>query len=165
VRSTGDSAIEARCQHAGQSVRSASRFVALPLRFFGGAPNYRAIPAPSSPEVIGPHCPQPRDSMRRRPPEATGEPSGCGLARSLIRGLCPKKPEEVDAGREETASRVEEDTMEQDKGDKGGEQKGKVTFKKWWRDARPTKTVVFWSWIGSVVLTIRIGENRFVEAK
>jgi len=55
--------------------------------------------------------------------------------------------------------------MEQDKGDKGGEQKGKVTFKKWWRDARPTKTVVFWSWIGSVVLTIRIGENRFVEAK
>jgi hypothetical protein len=41
----------------------------------------------------------------------------------------------------------------------------KVTFKEWWRDARPTKTVVFWSWIGSVVLTIRIGENRFVEAK
>jgi hypothetical protein len=43
------------------------------------------------------------------------------------------------------ASRVEEDTMEQDKGYKGGEQKGKITFKEWWRDARPTKTVVFWS--------------------
>jgi len=63
------------------------------------------------------------------------------------------------------ASRVEEDTVEQDKGYKGGEQKGKVTFKEWWRDARPTKTVVFWSWIGSVVLTLRIGENRLVEAK
>ena len=47
--------------------------------------------------------------------------------------------------------------MEQDKGYRGSEQKGKVSFKEWWRDARPTKTVVFWSWIGSVVLTMIIG--------
>ena len=47
--------------------------------------------------------------------------------------------------------------MEQDKGDKGGEQKRKVSFKEWWREARPTKTAVFWSWVGSVVLTMIIG--------
>jgi hypothetical protein len=47
--------------------------------------------------------------------------------------------------------------MEQDKGDKGGAQNRKVSFKEWWRDARPTKTVVFWSWMGSVVLTMIIG--------
>ena len=47
--------------------------------------------------------------------------------------------------------------MEQDKGDKGAAQNRKVSFKEWWRDARPTKTVVFWSWIGSVVLTMIIG--------
>jgi len=49
--------------------------------------------------------------MRRRPPEATGAPSGCGLASSLNRGLCSEKPAEVDAGLEETASRTEEETM------------------------------------------------------
>jgi hypothetical protein len=37
------------------------------------------------------------------------------------------------------------------------EQKKKVSFRKWWREARPTKTVVFWSWVGSVVLTMIIG--------
>jgi len=50
--------------------------------------------------------------------------------------------------------------MEQDKGDKGnrgGEQKRKVSFKEWWGDARPTKTAVFWSWIASIVLTMIIG--------
>ena len=165
MRSSGDSAIEARCQHTGQSVRSASRFVALPLRFFGGAPIYRAIPAPTAYEARGQHRPQPRDSMRRRSPEATGAPRGYGLACSVKRRLRSEKAAEVDAGLEGTASRTEEDTMEQDKGYRGAEQKGKVSFKEWWRDARPTKTVVFWSWIGSVVLTIRIGENRFVEAK
>ena len=37
------------------------------------------------------------------------------------------------------------------------EQKKKVSFKKWWQEARPTKTVVFWSWVASVVLTMIIG--------
>ena len=37
------------------------------------------------------------------------------------------------------------------------EQKGKVSFSHWWRDVRPTKTAVFWSWVGSVVLTMIIG--------
>ena len=37
------------------------------------------------------------------------------------------------------------------------EQKKKVSFRKWWQEARPTKTVVFWSWIASVILTMIIG--------
>ena len=37
------------------------------------------------------------------------------------------------------------------------EQKKKVSLRKWWREARPTKTVVFWSWVASVVLTMIIG--------
>jgi hypothetical protein len=37
------------------------------------------------------------------------------------------------------------------------EQKKKTSFRKWWREARPTKTVVFWSWVASVVLTMIIG--------
>ena len=44
--------------------------------------------------------------------------------------------------------------MEQDKGD---QQKKKVSFGQWWDEARPTKTAVFWSWVGSVVLTMIIG--------
>lgn len=44
--------------------------------------------------------------------------------------------------------------MEQDKGE---EPKRKVSFKEWWSEARPTKTAVFWSWVGSVVLTMIIG--------
>ena len=47
--------------------------------------------------------------------------------------------------------------MEQDKGDRGAERNRTVSFRERWRDARPTKTVVFWSWIGSVVLTMIIG--------
>jgi hypothetical protein len=50
--------------------------------------------------------------------------------------------------------------MEQDRGDRGGkgvEQKGKVSFNQWWRDVRPTKTAVFWSWVASIVLTMIIG--------
>lgn len=47
--------------------------------------------------------------------------------------------------------------MEQDKGYRGVEQKRKVSFGDWWREARPTKTAVFWSWVGSVVLTMIIG--------
>ncbi len=47
--------------------------------------------------------------------------------------------------------------MEQDKGDRGVEQKRKVNFRQWWDEARPTKTAVFWSWVGSVVLTMIIG--------
>ena len=37
------------------------------------------------------------------------------------------------------------------------EQKKKVSFKKWWKEARPTKTAVFWSWIASIALTMIIG--------
>ena len=47
--------------------------------------------------------------------------------------------------------------MEQDKGDRGVEQKQKVSVRQRWDEARPTKTVVFWSWLGSVVLTMIIG--------
>ncbi|MGD0264421.1 MAG: hypothetical protein ABSD47_05600 [Candidatus Methylomirabilota bacterium] len=47
--------------------------------------------------------------------------------------------------------------MEQDKGDRGVEKKQKVSFRQRWDEARPTKTVVFWSWVGSVVLTMIIG--------
>jgi len=66
-------------------------------------------------------------------------------------------PEEFDAGVEETLSRTEEKTMEQDKGYKGADQKRKVSLKEWWSEARPTKTAVFWSWVGSVILTMIIG--------
>ena len=44
--------------------------------------------------------------------------------------------------------------MEQDK---GYQQKKKASFGQWWSEARPTKTAVFWSWVGSVVLTMIIG--------
>jgi hypothetical protein len=37
------------------------------------------------------------------------------------------------------------------------EQKKKVSLRKWWSEARPTKTAVFWSWVGSIVLTMIIG--------
>lgn len=37
------------------------------------------------------------------------------------------------------------------------EPKKKVSFRKWWQEARPTKTVVFWSWVGSIILTMIIG--------
>jgi hypothetical protein len=37
------------------------------------------------------------------------------------------------------------------------EQKKKLSFKKWWSQARPTKTAVFWSWIASIALTMIIG--------
>jgi hypothetical protein len=37
------------------------------------------------------------------------------------------------------------------------EQKKKPSIKKWWREARPTKTIVFWSWIAFVGLTILVG--------
>ena len=33
----------------------------------------------------------------------------------------------------------------------------KVSFREWWDEARPTKTIVFWSWVGSIVLTMIIG--------
>jgi hypothetical protein len=47
--------------------------------------------------------------------------------------------------------------MEQDKGHQGAEQKRKASLKERWNEARPTKTVVFWSWVGSVILTMIIG--------
>jgi hypothetical protein len=37
------------------------------------------------------------------------------------------------------------------------EQKKKVSFRKWWREARPSKTAVFWSCVASVVVTIVVG--------
>ena len=47
--------------------------------------------------------------------------------------------------------------MEQDKGGRGGEQARKLSLRQRWDEARPTKTIVFWSWVGSVVLTMIIG--------
>ena len=37
------------------------------------------------------------------------------------------------------------------------EQKKKVSLRKWWRNARPTKTAVFWSCVAAVVLTMIVG--------
>ena len=37
------------------------------------------------------------------------------------------------------------------------EQKKKTSLRKWWREARPTKTAVFWSLVASVVLTMIVG--------
>ena len=37
------------------------------------------------------------------------------------------------------------------------EQKKKFSLKKWWKEARPTKSAVFWSWVACVVLTMIIG--------
>ena len=37
------------------------------------------------------------------------------------------------------------------------ERKKKLSLKKWWSEARPTKTAVFWSWIASIILTMIIG--------
>jgi len=47
--------------------------------------------------------------------------------------------------------------MNQDRGDRGGEQKQKLSLRQRWDEARPTKTIVFWSWVASVVLTMIIG--------
>jgi len=47
--------------------------------------------------------------------------------------------------------------MDQDKGDRGGEQKRKKSMRQRWDESRPTKTGVFWSWVASVVLTMIIG--------
>ena len=33
----------------------------------------------------------------------------------------------------------------------------KVSFGQRWREARPTKTLVFWSWVASIILTMIIG--------
>jgi hypothetical protein len=46
--------------------------------------------------------------------------------------------------------------MEQDRGTEQHQQK-KVSFGQRWSEARPTKTLVFWSWVASVVLTMLIG--------
>jgi hypothetical protein len=37
------------------------------------------------------------------------------------------------------------------------QKKKKVSFGQWWEEARPTKTVVFWSWVASIILTMIIG--------
>jgi hypothetical protein len=47
--------------------------------------------------------------------------------------------------------------MNQDRGDRGGEQKQKLSLRQRWDETRPTKTIVFWSWVASVVLTMIIG--------
>ena len=35
--------------------------------------------------------------------------------------------------------------------------KEKVSFGQWWDKARPTKTLVFWSWVAVIILTLFIG--------
>ncbi len=47
--------------------------------------------------------------------------------------------------------------MDQDRGDRGGEPQRKLSLRQRWDEARPTKTIVFWSWVASVVLTMIIG--------
>lgn len=47
--------------------------------------------------------------------------------------------------------------MNQDRGDRGREPQPKLSLRQRWDEARPTKTIVFWSWVGSVVLTMIIG--------
>jgi len=47
--------------------------------------------------------------------------------------------------------------MNQDRGDRSGEQTPKLSLRQRWDEARPTKTLVFWSWVASVVLTMIIG--------
>lgn len=37
------------------------------------------------------------------------------------------------------------------------QKKKKVSFREWWEETRPTKTIVFWTWIASIVLTMIIG--------
>jgi len=158
--STGDSAIEARCQHAGQSVRSASRFVALPLRFFGGAPNYvRFRPSSPSDRAALPHHVIQCDGDLRRPRRA----EWMRLARSLIRGLCPKKPRRLMPVVRKPRHAWRRTPWNRIKGIKEGSRR-EGNFQKMVRDAADENgglLVVD----RLVVLTIRIGENRFVEAK
>lgn len=47
--------------------------------------------------------------------------------------------------------------MNQDRGDRGGEPQQRLSVRQRWDEARPTKTIVFWSWVASVVLTMIIG--------
>jgi len=47
--------------------------------------------------------------------------------------------------------------MEQDKGDQRVEQRGKVSVGQRWQDAQPTKTILFWSCMASVVVTMIVG--------
>ena len=47
--------------------------------------------------------------------------------------------------------------MNQDRGDRGAEENRKLSLRQRWDAARPTKTIVFWSWVASVVLTMIIG--------
>jgi hypothetical protein len=47
--------------------------------------------------------------------------------------------------------------MDQDRGDRGREPQEKLSLRQRWDEARPTKTIVFWSWVASVVLTMIIG--------
>jgi hypothetical protein len=48
--------------------------------------------------------------------------------------------------------------MEQDKVNRvTTADKPNESFGQWWSQARPTKTIVFWSWVGSIILTMVIG--------
>jgi hypothetical protein len=73
------------------------------------------------------------------------------------RRVCSEEPDEPHAGVEGNASLTEEKTMEQDSGDKRVEQQRKISVGQRWSDAQPTKTIVFWSCVASVVLTMIVG--------
>jgi hypothetical protein len=47
--------------------------------------------------------------------------------------------------------------MDQDRGDRRVQENRKLSLRERWDAARPTKTIVFWSWVASVVLTMIIG--------
>lgn len=56
-------------------------------------------------------------------------------------------------------SDVEKNVWDEDSGGKRTQEQKmkKASFGQWWGEARPTKTIVFWSWVASIVLTMIIG--------
>src|SRR5512136_734850 len=56
-----------------------------------------------------------------------------------------------------TGGEQRRNTMDQDRGDRRVQEKRKLSLRERWDAARPTKTIVFWSWVASVVLTMIIG--------
>jgi hypothetical protein len=47
--------------------------------------------------------------------------------------------------------------MNQDKGDKGVEQKRTASYRQRWDEAQLTKTAAFWVWVGAAALTMIVG--------
>jgi hypothetical protein len=56
-------------------------------------------------------------------------------------------------------SDVRKNVWDEDSGGKRTQEQKmkKASFGQWWGEARPTKTIVFWSWVASIILTMIIG--------